>query len=78
MTWRGAGLAIMLALAGCAGCGKADAARDGAVVHGYSLPEFPGGFAFHTPLPPSFSPFLPLYGEETTREPPGACISRSQ
>jgi len=38
---------------------------------GYSLPSFAGGFDFYLTLPPSFSPFLPLYGEEATREPPG-------
>ncbi len=39
--------------------------------HGYSLPEFPGGGAFSLRLPPPFSPFLPLSGDEATREPPG-------
>ena len=68
---QGAQLAIMVALAGCAGGGNAPAV-DAAVLHGYSLPELPGGFSFHTRLPPAFSPFLPLYGEETTREPPEA------
>jgi hypothetical protein len=38
---------------------------------GYTLPEFPGGNEFYIQLPPSFSPFLPLMGEEATREPPG-------
>ena len=38
---------------------------------GYTLPSFAGGFDFFLTLPPSFSPFLPLTGEEVTREPPG-------
>src|SRR6185369_233589 len=38
---------------------------------GYTLPSFAGGFDFYLTLPPGFSPFLPLRGEEATREPPG-------
>jgi len=48
-----------------------DGGPDNAITHGYALPEFPGGNAFYIHLPPTFSQFLPLYGEETTREPPG-------
>jgi hypothetical protein len=36
---------------------------------GYSLPGFPDGVDFFIQLPPSFSPFLPLSGDEATREP---------
>lgn len=69
---RGARLAIIAVLAGCGCGGKTGQGDGGTAPHGYALPEFPGGFAFHTSLPPAFSPFLPLYGEETTREPPEA------
>jgi len=67
---RGARLAMTMVLVGCAGCGTAQPGDGGTAPHGYALPEFPAGVAFHTSLPPAFSPFLPLYGEEATREPP--------
>jgi hypothetical protein len=73
---------MVMVLTRCAGNGTAphgngaDASRDSegdvAMTHGYSLPEFPAGFVFHTPLPPTFAPSLPLSGEEATREPPEA------
>jgi len=63
------GLALMMLLGGCGGGG---AMPDAAPLHGYSLPQRPGGFTFHTQLPPAFSRFLPLSGEEETREPPEA------
>ena len=77
-------LAIVAALAAC-GDGAAsppdggDASADGGTdvamdvpqPGGYRLPEFPNGNTFYIQLPPSFSPFLPLTGEEATREPPG-------
>jgi hypothetical protein len=62
------GFAILMVLGGCGGGGMPDAAP----LHGYSLPELRGGFTFRTQLPPAFSRFLPLYGEEQTREPPEA------
>jgi hypothetical protein len=74
--------AIAIVLCGCGGGATAqqsdggDAAADTAAevapLHGYSLAGFPGGFTFYTRLPPSFSPLLPLSGEEETREPPEA------
>ena len=54
-----------------AGDGGADTAVDVPLPGGYMLPEFPGGNTFYLQLPPTFSPFLPLSGEEATREPPG-------
>ena len=62
-------LAIIMVLAGCGGGG---AMPEPEPRHGFSLPGFPGGFTFRTELPPAFSRFLPLYGEEETREPPEA------
>jgi hypothetical protein len=56
---------------GDASDGGADTAADLPQPGGYALPEFPGGNTFFIQLPPSFSPFLPLTGEEATREPPG-------
>jgi hypothetical protein len=44
---------------------------DGAKPGGFMLNGFVGGFDDHFLLPPRFSPFLPLAGEEVTREPPG-------
>jgi hypothetical protein len=67
--------ATAIVLGGCAGGAitpNPDASGDVAPPHGYALPEFPGGYAFHTALPPTFSRFLPLSGEEATREPPEA------
>jgi hypothetical protein len=46
-----------------------DALGEDGTTHGYSLPGFPGGNDFFYLLPPSFSPFLPLYGQGATREP---------
>jgi hypothetical protein len=46
-----------------------DGGADRVAPGGYSLPEFPGGVTFFIPLPPAFSPFLPLSGDEATREP---------
>jgi hypothetical protein len=51
--------------------GQGDAGADAAAPGSYSLPEFPGGNAFYIRLPPMFAPFLPLFGDEATREPPG-------
>jgi hypothetical protein len=48
-----------------------DAATEQPAIGGYSLPSFEGGFDFYLSLPPDFSRFLPLYGDEVTREPPG-------
>jgi len=49
--------------------GAADAGTDAPVQGGYVLPEFPGGVSFFIQLPPQFAPFLPLSGDEATREP---------
>jgi hypothetical protein len=51
--------------------GNPDAGAEAATPGGYSLPDFPGGNDFFLSLPPTFSPFLPLSGDEATREPPG-------
>jgi len=48
-----------------------DAGGEDGMPGGYSLPGFPGGNSFFYLLPPSFSRFLPLYGQGSTREPPG-------
>jgi hypothetical protein len=50
-----------------------DASDGGVAVDaaGYMLSTFAGGAEFFLRLPPSFSMFLPLSGEEVTREPPG-------
>ena len=44
---------------------------DAAMPGGFILDSFEGGFDDHFTLPPRFSSFLPLTGEEATREPPG-------
>ncbi|HMI87617.1 MAG TPA: hypothetical protein VK550_26205 [Polyangiaceae bacterium] len=44
-----------------------DSARPG----GFMLDSFVGGFDDYFSLPPRFSSFFPLTGEEVTREPPG-------
>ena len=44
---------------------------DAGAPHGYALDSFAGGFDFRLTLPPDFSRFLPLTGDEVTREPPG-------
>jgi len=49
--------------------GGGDGGPDAVTPGGYSLPEFPGGYSFYLQLPPGFSPFLPLTGDEATREP---------
>src|SRR5215471_13915524 len=54
-----------------AGPAAPDAGGEDGMPGGYSLPSFPGGNSFFYLLPPSFSRFLPLYGEGSTREPPG-------
>jgi len=65
------GALAMLLLAGCSSSSShADGGAD-AAPGGYSLPEFQGGFSFFMSLPPDFSPFLPLSGDEATREPAG-------
>ena len=76
-------LAMVTALGACGGATPAsdggdvagdvgaDTAVDVPLPGGYRLPEFPGGNTFYLQLPPTFSPFLPLSGEEATREPPG-------
>lgn len=51
--------------------GSAGSDGDGAALHGYALDSFAGGFDFRLTLPPDFSRFLPLTGDEVTREPPG-------
>ena len=69
--------ATAIVLGGCAGGAitpNRDAAGEAAPSHGYLLPEFPGGYAFPTTPPPSFSRFLPLSGEEATREPPSSAF----
>jgi hypothetical protein len=64
------GVLLAGALAACSGNGVPPV--DGATAHGYLLPTFPGGYEFFVALPPPFSSFLPLSGEESTREPPEA------
>lgn len=54
-----------------AGASDEDNGADTPLPGGYTLPEFPGGVSFYLRLPPAFSPFLPLSGDEATREPPG-------
>lgn len=48
-----------------------DANPDANPTHGYTLPDIPGGESFPIILPPKFARFLPLSGDEVTREPPG-------
>lgn len=70
----------LVVVAGCSGgaaqpgrdAGRdADAASEVGTPGGYSLDSFTGGFDFHLTLPPQFSPFLELMGDEVTRETPG-------
>ena len=51
------------------GSGGDDGGGDRPQPGGYALPGFSGGVSFFIQLPPSFSPFLPLSGDEATREP---------